>query len=138
MQSRMFWGVTLLWTLGAAPMIAGDLTPLEDPRGSLVIIGGSLRYSEPEVWTQIVELSGGPGAKIAVFPTASGDPLKWGKPVVDTLNRFGAKAFLVPLGVKNIEQDYTQVVNDPAHISPVREADGIFFVGGSQSRITPP
>ncbi len=136
MLKQTFWGVALVWTLNAVPVLAGDLTPPEEVRGSLVIIGGSLRYNEPEVWTQIVELSGGVGAKIAVFPTASGDPMKYGQPVVDTLNHFGAKAFLVPLGVKNIEHDYTQIVNDPAHISPVREANGVFFVGGSQSRIT--
>ncbi len=47
----------------------------EEPKGSLVIIGGALRFDEDEVWERIVELAGGPGAKIAVFPTASGNPL---------------------------------------------------------------
>ncbi|MGE0610296.1 MAG: cyanophycinase [Pirellulales bacterium] len=137
MLKQTAWGVALMWTLNCLPALAGDaVVPPEEVRGSLVIIGGSLRYSEPEVWSAIVSLAGGPGAKIAVFPTASGEPMKYGPPVVETLNRFGAQAFLVPLGVKNIDQDYTQVVNDPAQISPVREADGVFFIGGTQSRIT--
>ena len=47
------------------------------PKGSLVIIGGSERFRDRELWDTIVELAGGDGAKIAVFPTAaSGQPIK--------------------------------------------------------------
>jgi hypothetical protein len=44
------------------------------PQGSLVIIGGALRADNAVVWQRIVQLSGGTGARIAVLPTAAGNP----------------------------------------------------------------
>ncbi|HEY5312842.1 MAG TPA: hypothetical protein VIK18_09995, partial [Pirellulales bacterium] len=47
--------------------------------GSLVIAGGALRFDDPEVWSEIVELAGGPKSKIAIIPTASSNPVSAGK-----------------------------------------------------------
>ena len=42
-----------------------------ETEGSLVIGGGAIRFDDEQVWSQIVDLAGGRGAKIAIFPTAS-------------------------------------------------------------------
>ena len=55
--------------------------------GSLVIVGGGLEYTQNEVWGRIIELAGGPGAKIAVFPTASSDPTTSGGRSAEALRR---------------------------------------------------
>lgn len=104
--------------------------------GSLVIVGGAARYTQNDIWNRVVELAGGAGAKIAVFPTASTDPLKNGSRSVEALCKAGAEAFLVPLWVNPSEVDYKQLVADPALVERVRAARGVYFIGGSQERIT--
>ena len=84
----------------------------------------------------MVELAGGKGAKIAVFPTASSDPLKNGSRSVEALNLAGADAFLVPLWVNQTEVDYKKLVADPDLVERVKAARGVYFIGGSQDRIT--
>ena len=89
----------VLWlTCLPAAGVAAD-APVENPppRGSLVILGGSERFNHREYWDEIVELAGGPGARIAVLPTASGDPQRKGGWVISALNKAGADAFLVPV-----------------------------------------
>ncbi|HEV3137009.1 MAG TPA: cyanophycinase, partial [Pirellulales bacterium] len=112
-----------------------------DKHGSLVIVGGALRYAQTDVWKAIVELAGGSGAKIAVFPTASSDPLKNGSRSVNALNEAGADAFLLPLWFERSDRDATpvdiqQAVADPKLIEQVKAARGVYFIGGSQARIT--
>src|SRR4051812_32297936 len=70
-----FWRsiFSLLLCFFAVPVrgFAEDVPTKDTPgRGSLVIIGGSERFSHHEYWDEIVELAGGPGSRIAVFPTA--------------------------------------------------------------------
>ena len=112
-----------------------------DERGSLVIIGGALRASDNatadrEIWNRVVALAGGENAKIAVFPTASGSWRDSGKRAVTALKRAGAEAFVVPLAVTDDEVDFRKTVVDPELIEQVRNADGVFFTGGDQKRIT--
>jgi cyanophycinase len=114
---------------------AGNL-PVVNGQGSLVIIGGALRFTEMSVWSTIVDLAGGKGAKIAVFPTASSQPMASGERIVQLLKSLGAEAFVVPVGVMNIEQDYQKVVHDAEWVARVKSATGVFFTGGSQARIT--
>jgi cyanophycinase len=107
-----------------------------EPKGSLVIVGGGLRFTDAEVWSQIVELAGGRGATIAVFPTASGNPLKVGNRIVEAFKRVGADAFLVPVATHGTDVDYKQAVVDPKLVARVQAAGGVFFTGGEQERIT--
>jgi cyanophycinase len=67
------------------------------PKGTLVIAGGALRADNAQVWQKIVDLAGGRGARIAVFPTAAGNPERSGRFLAETLERYGASAFVVPL-----------------------------------------
>ena len=107
----------------------------EEPLGSLVIVGGALRFQNTPVWSRIVELAGGKGTSIAVFPTASRNPERNGNRVVELLNGLGAAAFLVPLATENIAVDYRQVAADREIAARVEAAGGVFFLGGEQSRI---
>ncbi|CUI09636.1 cyanophycinase [Massilia antarctica] len=118
----------------AAPAPAPSV-PAGGPKGSLVIIGGALRGENAAVWKRIVELAGGPGARIAVFGSASASPDVAGKNNVDVLNSYGADAFVVPVAVKLEGVDYRVAANDPVLADAVRHADGAYFVGGNQARI---
>ena len=42
--------------------------------GPAIAIGGALRDDNAAVWTRLIELAGGPGARFVVLATASGDP----------------------------------------------------------------
>jgi cyanophycinase len=116
----------------SAPAFAAEAPP----KGSLVIIGGSLRAGNAPVWERIVELAGGKGARIAVFPSAANLPERAGKVDVERLRAYGADAFLVPLSVKLPGPNYRQVADDEELAKQVREAGGAYFVGGDQARVT--
>lgn len=105
------------------------------PTGALVIIGGKLRPANAPVWERIIALAGGKGARIAVFPSAA-YPEKDGKNLVRRLNAYGAQAFFVPVAVKLSGSDYQAAADDPKLADLVRSANGAFFAGGDQSRIT--
>jgi cyanophycinase len=131
----------LVVPLGA--IAAGPGTPIASanpstsgPKGSLVIIGGNLRPDNADVWLRIVQLAGGAGARIAVLPSASGDPVLVGQATVTRLKEYGADAFLVPLAVKLADSDFRKVADDAELAASVRSAGGVFFVGGDQARIT--
>jgi len=135
-----FWRSILLGLLCffAVPVcgLAEDVVPKETRgRGSLVIIGGSERFNQHEYWDEIVELAGGPGSRIAVFPTASGEPVKKGGWVISALNKAGADAFLVPVAWKVVAKTPQEAVSDPDLVEPVREATGVFLIGGEQDKI---
>ncbi|MCS0588604.1 cyanophycinase [Massilia norwichensis] len=118
----------------AAPNAAASGAP--SAKGSLVIIGGNLRPGNAPVWERILQLAGGKDARIAVFASAAGYPEKSGKFLVDRLNSYGAKAFFVPVAVKLAGSDYHAAADDPKLAELVRSANGAFFAGGDQSRIT--
>jgi cyanophycinase len=108
----------------------------EAPKGSLVIIGGGLRAEHAAVWQKIVALAGGKGARIAVLPTAAGNPEREGGMAAANLNRHGAQAFVVPLAPRLAGSDVRKAADDPALAEAVRAAGGVFFTGGDQARIT--
>jgi len=105
-------------------------------QGSLVMIGGSLRFQTIDVWSRIQELAGGGKSRIAVFPTASCVPLQSGMEVVHQFQELGTDAFLVPLAETDFDRDCAEVSTDAALVEQVRNAGGVFFVGGTQARIT--
>lgn len=114
----------------------GAAIPANAPKGSLVIIGGALRGENAQVWQRIVELAGGKGARIAVFGSASSSPDAAGQNNVEVLNSYGADAFVVPVAVKLKGSDYRKAAMDPELADAVRNANGAYFVGGDQGRIT--
>ncbi|MFA9217292.1 MAG: cyanophycinase, partial [Sphingomonadaceae bacterium] len=122
----------------AVPASAAAAEPVAPAaaKGSLVIIGGGLKPDNDAVWQRIVALAGGPGARIAVFPSASSAPTQTGERIVELLVRYGADAFQVPLAVKLEGSDFRKVAEDPQLTAAVRSAGGVFFAGGDQARIT--
>ncbi|MFO0870918.1 MAG: cyanophycinase [Pirellulales bacterium] len=112
-----------------------DADERDSRRGSLVIMGGSERFDNRVIWSEIVRRAGGDGSRIAVFPTASGAPVVDGEDVVRILNEEGADAFLVPLAMRGFDNDYREVARDPQLVDSVRQSQGVFFVGGEQARI---
>ncbi|MGZ3181417.1 MAG: cyanophycinase [Telluria sp.] len=125
----------ILWlALCAGPALAAEATP---PRGHLVIIGGHLDDANAPVWRAIVDLAGGRGARIAVFPSAAADPRASGAAAVERLNHYGARAFVAQVAVKLAGDTAARAAaDDPALAARVAAAGGAFFVGGDQFRIT--
>jgi cyanophycinase len=120
--------------LASTPLVGAE--DGAQPKGSLVIIGGNLRPGNAPVWERIIQLAGGKGARIAVFPSAAAYPEKDGKNLVRRLNAYGAQAFFVPVAVTLSGSDYQAAADDPKLADLVRSANGAFFAGGDQSRIT--
>lgn len=123
----------------ASSTAASDASPAPAaPLGSLVIIGGALRFEDKAdgIWSRFIELAGGAGSEIAVFPTASSQPMESGAKIVNMLKRLNVNAFIVPLGVRNIDKDYKEVAADPYWVERVSKVKGVFFTGGSQANIT--
>lgn len=125
-----------LLTLSVFAVQAAEVEEAGAPKGSLVIIGGSERFRDRELWDTIVELAGGDGAKIAIFPTAaSGQPIKACAKLVQALERAGAEAFVVPVAWSEVDLDVQEAVFDPTLVERVRSATGVYFIGGAQGRI---
>lgn len=116
------------------------------PAGSLVIVGGGMRFNDPPIWEEIVTLAHEFGLKkeeskrdrprIVVFGTASGNPARAGERHVNALMRYGADAVLSPLvapGATPIATGEEATLENIA--SQVKAAQGVFFTGGEQSRI---
>ncbi|WP_371867246.1 cyanophycinase [Pseudoduganella guangdongensis] len=111
-------------------------SPVAAHQGSLVIIGGGLRGDNADVWQRVVKLAGGKGARIAVFPSAAGNPEGSAQIIIGYLRKWGADAFLVPVAVRLAGSDYKKNADDAALAKKIRESDGIYFAGGDQGRIT--
>lgn len=108
----------------------------QTPAGTLVIIGGSARHDNDPIWERIVRLAHTSKPRIAVFPSASANPLRNGQKAVDHFTRLGASAFLVPVALSGIpDSDHREAVRNSSIVESVRSADGVFFIGGSQSKI---
>jgi cyanophycinase len=106
------------------------------PKGSLVIIGGGLKDTNVTVYERIIELAGGKGASIAIFPTASFMPEFTCKNLVALFTKYGGVPFCIPLSPQLSTEDYTKVAMNPTLAHTVRSAGGVFFSGGDQVRIT--
>ena len=130
--------LTLLTAMLISPSALADesLPVKKEIKGSLVIIGGALRTDNEAVWSRIIEQAGGKAAKIAVIPAASANPELSGKAIVATLNRYGARAFVLPLSINDKDSKYQDVARDPSWIAKLRQATGVYFTGGDQGRIT--
>jgi cyanophycinase len=98
--------------------------------GTLVIIGGGEdRTGERAVLRRIVDLAGGPSARVVVLGTATTIP--------DELETMYRKAF-DGLGAGEVEflpVSSRDEANDPETVEAIDAASAVFFTGGDQSRI---
>lgn len=113
--------LVLILLLLAAPAGAGGT-------GDLVLIGGGEKPAE--AMERFIELAGGREADIVVFPTASSEP--------DTaayyLQLFGENYGCRSVRIAQVHG--RKDASDPHIADLVSRADGIFFGGGDQRRIT--
>ena len=98
--------------------------------GHLVIIGGGEdRVDDKEILERFVELSGGPSANIVVITAASTIPEKMWAIYDEAFKDLGVDA-RAPLHIGSRAE-----ANDPASVSALAAADGIFITGGDQRRL---
>jgi cyanophycinase len=96
--------------------------------GSLVIVGGNLH--DPAIYRRFIDLAGGPDAKIVVIPTAGGAP---------SYDKYDQD--LTPwrdAGARNLVLLHTydrRVADTEEFVAPLKDADGVFFLGGRQWRL---
>jgi cyanophycinase len=107
---------------------AGAAEPAAAPAGSLLLIGGGERPAA--ALAKFVELAGGPEARILVLPTAS--------ELADT-GEVHARELAERGGARHVEELPLRTRADAARadlVARIAAADGLFFTGGDQSRIT--
>ena len=103
--------------------------------GAVVAIGGALRYDNAPVWSRLVALAGGPGARFVVLATASENPGRSAALAVAALEAHGARAEALPVAPRLEDVDLDKATRDPQLIARVAAARGVFFTGGAQERI---
>jgi cyanophycinase len=99
-------------------------------------MGGAERVDNPVLWSELVRLAGGKGARIAVFSTGSRNPERSGAALSEHLRSLGLDPFVVPAGRASASAaiDHRQSAVDSQWIERVRQADAVFLGAGVQSR----
>lgn len=105
----------------------------DDRLGTLILVGDVLPFNQGNVWRRITENA----ADMVIIAAANDRPKLYGDFARRALERHGAFAELLPLAVDSAEfgADPGRVVADPAMVEKVRDASGVFFVGGAPQRL---
>ncbi len=103
--------------------------------GAVVSIGGALRDDNHEVWSRVVQLAGGKGARFVVLATASDDPDRSAAAIIRLLEAHGALAEHVRVAPRIEGLDVAAAVRQPRWLAMVAAANGVYFAGGDQSRL---
>ena len=98
----------------------------EAPRGTLVIAGGG--KLPPTIDAAFVSAAGGPGARIAVLPAASGAPKESAQDMVDRFRKLGAVLIVVDPRTRAESEAW-------GHREEAATCTGFWFTGGDQNRI---
>ena len=122
-----------LWVMTTPAMAEGNQAV---PRGSLVIMGGAVRPDNADIWRRLVELTGKAKPRFAIIAAAAGDPVVSAKRISDAMTTYGAESFLVPIAPRLKDTDFRKNAQDVKLAQTITAADGVFFTGGDQSRIT--
>ena len=100
-------------------------------RGPLLAIGGAEdKLGKRAVLSEIVELAGGPGARIAVIPTAS----SLGPEIVEVYEALFRK--LGAADVFGLRPETREQAEDPELVARLEGATGIFMTGGNQLKLS--
>lgn len=98
-------------------------------KGALLIIGGGT--IPPEIWAKFIELAGGKEkAKLVVVTAAAGDSAALSPSHVELVKKQTGASQVTLLHTKNLKE-----ANSEAFVASLRQATGVFFVGGRQWRI---
>ena len=136
---RALCAVLVFLCVAAVPAVRCAETPAADtapePAGYAVVIGGALASDNDAIWSRLVQLAGGPGARYVVFATAAGNPERSADRIMENLRRRGAVVEHVAVAPQIAGIDLAREVANPKWIEMVRRARGIYFAGGWQERI---
>ena len=99
----------------------------------MILVGGVLRFNQRDVWSRIA----GQAPDLVIIAAASDRPKLYGGYARRALERHGAFAELLPVAADPAEFgiDHRRATGDPALVGKVREAAGVFFVGGAPQRL---
>ena len=102
-------------------------------KGAVVLVGDVLPFNKRGIWRRIAEQA----PELVVIAAASERPALYGDYARRALERNGAYAELLPVALDHADfgTDHRLATRDPALVERVREADGIFFVGGAPQRL---
>ncbi|MDB5112744.1 MAG: peptidase dipeptidase [Mucilaginibacter sp.] len=113
-----------------SPMQNNSPTRHGPEKGTLLIIGGNVG-STASVWNKFTELAGGRDkARIVVVTTGAGDSALYDQKDVETVKK--------QTGIKNVTLLHTndlKEANSEKFIAPLKQATGVYFVGGRQWHI---
>lgn len=105
------------------------LEPLEN-RSPLLIIGGAEdRGGEKAILRRFVDLAGGDRARIVIIGTATTLPGEVGPQYLDAFDDLGAGA------ARFLSLSGRREANSAEAVEAIKDATGVFFTGGDQSRI---
>ena len=101
--------------------------------GTVILVGDVLRFNQRDVWSRIA----GQAPDLVIIAAASDRPKLYGDFARRALERHGAFADLLPVAVDPAEFgiDHRRATGDPVLAGKVREAGGVFFVGGAPQRL---
>ena len=118
-----------LWTM----TVYGDATSASRIRPSgidgALVIGGGGKLPDA-VYARFIELAGGEKARLVIIPTAGTDADKADADKLLTAWKARKPASAVVLHTRS-----RQTADDPKFVEPLRQATGVWFGGGQQSRI---
>ena len=120
----------------AGPARGADSAATQPPpakAGYAVVIGGALTADNDAVWSRLVQLAGGPGARYVVFATASGNPERSAARIIANLRSHGAVAEHVAVAPLLPGIDVAREVENPKWIELVRGARGVYFAEAHRS-----
>lgn len=125
MKKLIIFGIFLISTVAGF----AQTKTVGPEKGALVIVGGG--NMGPEIWNRFIELAGGAAnANIVIIPTAGDDSSAMASP--------REKEKLLSLGVKNVSVLHTRdpkVANQASFVAPLKQATGVWFVGGRHWRL---
>jgi cyanophycinase len=119
--------------LAFAPLAAATAPATAGP---VLAIGGALRDDNTALWARLAQLAGGPGARVAVLATASGDPARAFAAVDAVLRRHGLRGLAIEVAPQPGGLDAARAAaHDPRWVEAVASAQALFLTGGAQARL---
>lgn len=131
MIHRRRFASTLMALTVAGPLAA----PAAAGPGTVFAVGNAIADDNHELWQRFVALAGGPGARVAVFTAASGEPDRAAAAIGAALARHGAVPDHVRIGPRIAGQDPRAAAADPAVVARVAASQAVYFSGGAQGRL---
>ncbi len=128
---KHFLPLLFLAIIGCTTIDKKDTMTTGPEKGALVIAGGNLK--DTIVYKKFMELAGGPESPIVIITTAAEDDQLAKKEFAEnTRKEFN------DLGFKNLTVLHTRnqkVANTDSFTEPLKQAKGIWFIGGRQWRL---